>query len=537
MLTPTTIERAASLKAEGNALFKAKDHRGAYEKYTQAISLDDKNAILYCNRAACSLALARRLDAAEDADMGSLSTQREAINALNKALSLLPPENGSTPAIQKQRAEYLALLNAATKQTTTMEEGVVIRTRHLSELVGIPDDRMPWNLAASAIPSLKAAGQWNSSAWLIQYSRNEWKRGIDILKELKVMPGPGENEHSAMGLQGCVERLSNCVLSDTRSFKIMQQEVSEIMEKFPSQLRLELMTHGGWTSGGSRKVIKEASQQLKSGDLAAIREALSLTVRGWIMLGWIEEYFMDALEHALDYYTCAFEVLQWGLELWKDEDIQVPGLAFQPAFVRAVKCRHLWVLVKVYREKLSEQILEEVGAGAQDLIEELGEERETPLGEWETPIFLGFVRYQLAEAHNLRAWYYHCAGKRERLAAGGITDEVMDLFSLSAESYLQSAEVYPEDDEHHFWSLYYAYNILLDVGHPAGDLIYIMKRAQEAGTKMKTIWEVAIHTCVCERKDALESCIKWRADLVANIEQGTITDATPIMRPPPPGMK
>lgn len=68
MLTPTTSERAASLKAEGNALFKAKDHRGAYEKYTQAISLDDKNAILYCNRSACSLALQRRLDAAEDAD-------------------------------------------------------------------------------------------------------------------------------------------------------------------------------------------------------------------------------------------------------------------------------------------------------------------------------------------------------------------------------------------------------------------------------------------------------------------------------------
>lgn len=85
-------------------------------------------------------------------------------------------------------------------------------------------------------------------------------------------------------------------------------------------------------------------------------------------------------------------------------------------------------------------------------------------------------------------------------------------------------------------SLYYAYNILLDVGHPAGHLIHLMKCAQDAGIKMKTIWEVAIHTCICERKDALESCINWRADLVANIEQGTITDDTPIMRPPPPGL-
>lgn len=59
----------------------------------------------------------------------------------------------------------MGLLNAAMKQTTTMEEGVVLRTRHLSELVGIPDDRMPWNLAATVIPSLKATGQWNSSVW------------------------------------------------------------------------------------------------------------------------------------------------------------------------------------------------------------------------------------------------------------------------------------------------------------------------------------------------------------------------------------
>lgn len=41
-------------------------------------------------------------------------------------------------------------------------------------------------------------------------NRQEWKRGIDILKELKVMPGPGENEHSAMGLQGVRARYRIC---------------------------------------------------------------------------------------------------------------------------------------------------------------------------------------------------------------------------------------------------------------------------------------------------------------------------------------
>ena len=47
------------LKGEGNALFAKDDFTGAYEKYTEALKHDDKNAVLYCNRAACCLRLNR----------------------------------------------------------------------------------------------------------------------------------------------------------------------------------------------------------------------------------------------------------------------------------------------------------------------------------------------------------------------------------------------------------------------------------------------------------------------------------------------
>ena len=50
---------AERLKDEGNTLYINKDFAGAYEKYTQAIRHDDKNAVLYSNRAAASLALNR----------------------------------------------------------------------------------------------------------------------------------------------------------------------------------------------------------------------------------------------------------------------------------------------------------------------------------------------------------------------------------------------------------------------------------------------------------------------------------------------
>jgi hypothetical protein len=48
---------AVQLKDEGNELFRRQDYVGALAKYTEAIALDDKNAVLYANRAACNHAL------------------------------------------------------------------------------------------------------------------------------------------------------------------------------------------------------------------------------------------------------------------------------------------------------------------------------------------------------------------------------------------------------------------------------------------------------------------------------------------------
>jgi len=50
-------ERGEFLKAEGNELHQKGNFQAAYQKYTQAIKEDPKNAIYYANRAASSLAL------------------------------------------------------------------------------------------------------------------------------------------------------------------------------------------------------------------------------------------------------------------------------------------------------------------------------------------------------------------------------------------------------------------------------------------------------------------------------------------------
>ena len=47
------------LKAEGNELFSKKDFTGVYQKYSQAIQHNAKNAVLYCNRTTCAFSLGR----------------------------------------------------------------------------------------------------------------------------------------------------------------------------------------------------------------------------------------------------------------------------------------------------------------------------------------------------------------------------------------------------------------------------------------------------------------------------------------------
>ena len=50
--TKEAATRSAALKADGNRLFGEKKYEDAIRVYSQAISIDKSNAILYCNRSA-----------------------------------------------------------------------------------------------------------------------------------------------------------------------------------------------------------------------------------------------------------------------------------------------------------------------------------------------------------------------------------------------------------------------------------------------------------------------------------------------------
>jgi stress-induced-phosphoprotein 1 len=52
-----SLQEVTRLKEEGNALFVQKDFVPAILKYSEAITLDGNNAVLYANRSACRYSL------------------------------------------------------------------------------------------------------------------------------------------------------------------------------------------------------------------------------------------------------------------------------------------------------------------------------------------------------------------------------------------------------------------------------------------------------------------------------------------------
>ncbi|KAF9262661.1 hypothetical protein L218DRAFT_867341, partial [Marasmius fiardii PR-910] len=131
---------AQKLKDEGNALFTRKDYASAIVKYTEAISPDQDNPILYANRSACQLNLrqeqypidgaphycsnqATELNPSYGKAWARLATAKDAlrqpwnsVKAWQSAIDSLPKYSESlTESGRRQKLEYETGLAGATR--------------------------------------------------------------------------------------------------------------------------------------------------------------------------------------------------------------------------------------------------------------------------------------------------------------------------------------------------------------------------------------------------------------------------------------
>ncbi len=69
------------------------------------------------------------------------------------------------------------------------------------------------------------------------------------------------------------------------------------------------------------------------------------------MRAFIQDSLADGTDAALDFYTSALEVLQWGNVLWKDVSPEDKGASFRESFIRGVKVLRLDAFIKVHQRQ------------------------------------------------------------------------------------------------------------------------------------------------------------------------------------------
>ncbi|KAH9891072.1 hypothetical protein C8Q73DRAFT_734877 [Cubamyces lactineus] len=525
---------AERLKAEGNALFVQRNFAGAYKKFTEALQHDDKNAILYCNRAACSLGINRYLEAYTDANEATelsstyakawsrlaaasagLGKSDEAISHWKRALAVLPVENLSATE-QKQKEQYTADLKIAIARQAASD-------RHKPAQVIVKDADSPWNRAVPILQSLPTPPDWSSSAWIILSARQSWVYGCEAMNQLRsftTSSGTG-----CFGIKGTIASFSNALLQDPRAFSIADKE---FFDKYNQQVIFEITETRAWSNGSSSTVMRDAPKRLREEGWNATRPALAVTVRGWIMRAFLQSNLSPDVQAALDFYTSAIEVLSWGIDLWKDVPNSEKGSIFQASFLRGVKCLRLDAMLQAYNDKphlQTQSFLDEILRGAQNLIDDLAAAPMEP--PTETGLYghyLSFARYPMAQAHSLIGF---C---RSRAAMEFPKNSAESLASLraAAESYAQAAEYIPIDDEKHVSYLHYSFDCLLEAGSPASQLAAILNRIHEAIPIMRRIWQFSADAS--PRDARLNDNMRMRDRLLARMQNGTLQADTVVSR-------
>ncbi|KAJ7442466.1 hypothetical protein FB451DRAFT_1568963 [Mycena latifolia] len=497
---------SAELKAQGNALFSAKNFAEAGKKYTEAIQAGDEAAdpkglaVLYANRAACRLSLKRYLDADSDAKKATqldptyakafarLATAKDALGnyeeskeSWQRALDALKlPKSDLKPAEEVQKAQYQAGLTAAAAALDKMKNTPIVG-EHAIIVQG--EGRMPWDLAAAMIPDLSITRPVNSnhlysSAWVIHGAYQEFKSGVDKMNQLQFDPATNQMG----GMPGAIVDLTNGIMRDPR---VLHFTDNDFIPKYNKQIQLEIYVYKPWTDAGPEMVIREALARQRDKGWDAVRPSISLTVRAWIMRAVLDSNLRQRHDVAVEFFKRALDVLRSLRESW----ILVPkddrGAVFENTFLFGIQNLYIDSLMQSYALKPSPEFLEELDKESTLLISEVDVAlRESPE---RVPVDPGFVSsfylYPRGLAYAMKGF---CFFKK----AGLDPTHRRELNRNAGLMYMKAADSFPPDDEHHPWFLNIALgNMFQARSFALREMLDVMKRVRLAVPKAKAIWE------------------------------------------------
>lgn len=512
------------LKEEGNALFCKHEYAAAHQKYSDALAHDDKNAVLYSNRAACSLGLSRFTDAEADALKATqidpkyakawarlASAQRSLCEHENsreswaKALGALPAV-GLTAAEERQKKQYTDELKNTVEALSNRPGQVPYVTVKAADAPWVRAEAMSARLRTD--PTLM-----QSSAWVIFGASQDWKEGLRMMKQLKTTKIRGTTALS--GYTGAITEISNAIIRDPRIFHFADNKWQKM---YNDQVTFESQKTGAWTSGNAQFIIEEVQKRQRIDGWDGVRPALAVTLRGWLMRGFEALQISNKGDVALEFYTRVLTVLDWGRHAWRNVSIKDKGAIFMPTIARGIKCLRLDAMMVICRTERDPQ------RALTDLYEESNQllaEMETapavsPPGPIDPGFFLSFYLYPKGEAHSMIGFYHNqmasaCARRNEE------PETVKDHYRKAAEAYLRAADVFPQDDEKHASFLQCATDALLACG-TIKELLPVMKRLRLAIPEMKKIWE---HSSMAKERDmALQHTLRCEEQILEGLKEG-----------------
>ncbi|KIK36702.1 hypothetical protein CY34DRAFT_55520, partial [Suillus luteus UH-Slu-Lm8-n1] len=519
---------AAQLKDEGNELFRKQDYVGAMAKYTEAIALDDKNAVLYANHAVDDAKMATKVDPGYAKGWSRLATSWDALTdwkrseeAWQKALDALPKTNLS-PAEQRQKDQYSASLDAAQMRGKVQED-----PHHLT-LFQASDGKLPWQIATEMLPELRKAGpaKFSSSAWVISAAYEDFKKGVQFMNQMQSIPhaqAPGGVAYG--GNLMSLAYLTNGLMRDERAFHIDQPDWIIKNHTDLGSVTFEATARQAWHSDGVEIIKEKAQKRLKERGWNDIRPALSVTVRAWIMRSMLDSHMRNNPEVGIQFLKRAVDLLEWGQNIWKNVTRTDRGMIFQDTFLRSVRSMHLRMFMDAYATDPgpnSKFPLEHMKEEAEDLLKEIEIASKNPSTEEADPGFVSsYCIYPAATAYSIIGFYHAQTAQH--------SDEVLACLSYAnaARAYVQAAKTYPEDDEYHSLYLSCAMDCMRNAGVSIRDFNSVAVDLRAAVPKMMKIWAVSALQ-KGGRDDKIQANLRSADDTMKLVAEGKLKLEDPV---------
>ncbi|TDL17490.1 hypothetical protein BD410DRAFT_754403 [Rickenella mellea] len=509
------------------------------------MSLDDTNPVLYANRAACSLQLKKFLDAASDAKKateldpcypkgwGRLAAAYQeidswvaAIMAWQRAIAALPIEN-LTAGELKQKEQYEKGLKEAVmrqrKRQDEIDNGKEFHYIKERDYVG----KKPADRARAMYPELRDKGMegFASSGWVLYHANNEFTRGLETMNKGYAFKGAnGEMLYQAR--TGVLDSFTNAIMRDKRVFYINNPK---FLETYNLQLMSEAKTHGAWTEGGPVLIMEEAQERLRQKGWKAVRAALGITVRSWIMRAFFAAGITKDYGASVEWYTNAIDLLDRGRMVWRNVSQENRGVIFSNTFVRGVRSLRLESYLQAYSEDRgpnSKYPLTTLLEMAQEIAEDCLSDSPSRTVEYDPGFISSFYVYPWAEALAMIGYV-----KKEMAYFPGITEEDrFEYLSVASTSYVEAAKKLPDDDELHCWYAKIALEIYWELKSPLYATMAAANMVAESYPKMMRIWE---HSSLAMggRDKALAPALEYQRDMWPLIRNGALDIRDAILPP------